>query len=138
MDLTEEYSNKGIVLFDGMCNLCDNSVQLIIKNDRNDYFRFAALQSETGTQLLKQAGLPDDFLETFVYFEDDKFYTRSTAALKISKHLDGAWKLFYPLIIFPAPLRDFFYTLIAKNRYKFFGKKDECMLPTPELQKKFI
>lgn len=138
MNLTEEYSNKGIVLFDGVCNLCNSSVQLIIRNDKKDFFRFAALQSETGKKLLQEAGLPEGFLQTFVYFEKGKFYTQSTAALKISKHLDGAWKLFYPLLIIPAPIRNFFYRLIASNRYKFFGKKDECMIPTPNLKQKFI
>lgn len=138
MNLTEEYSNKGIVLFDGVCNLCNSSVQLIIRNDKKDFFRFAALQSETGKKLLQEAGLPEGFLQTFVYFEKGKFYTQSTGALKISKHLDGAWKLFYPLLIIPAPIRNFFYRLIASNRYKFFGKKDECMIPTPNLKQKFI
>lgn len=138
MDLTEEYSNKGIVLFDGVCNLCDSSVQFIIKHDKKDFFRFAALQSETGKVLLNKAGLPDSYLQTFVYFEKGKFYSQSTAALKISKHLNGAWKGFYFLIIIPAPIRNIFYRLVANNRYKVFGKKDECMIPTPELKQKFI
>jgi predicted DCC family thiol-disulfide oxidoreductase YuxK len=138
MNLTEEYSNNGIVLFDGVCNLCNNSVQFIIKHDKRDFFRFAALQSDTGQALLKQAGLPPDFLQTFVYFEKGKFYMQSTAALRISRHLNGGWKLFYPLLIVPAFIRNFFYRLVANNRYKMFGKKDECMIPTPELKKKFI
>lgn len=138
MNLTEEYSNKGIVLFDGVCNLCDSSVQFIIKHDKKDFFRFAALQSETGKALLSKAGLPENYLQTFVYFEGEKFYTQSTAALRISKHLNGAWKAFYPLLIIPAPIRNIFYRLVANNRYKVFGKKDECMIPTPELKSKFI
>lgn len=138
MNLTEEYSNHGLVLFDGVCNLCDSSVQFIIKHDKNDYFRFAALQSESGQKLLKEAGLPADFLETFVYCEEGKFYTESTAALRISKHLNGAWKLFYALLVIPSPIRNIFYRLVSKNRYKVFGKQEECIIPTPELKKKFI
>ncbi len=138
MNLTEEYSNHGIVLFDGVCNLCDSSVQLIIKHDKKDFFRFAALQSENGEKILKEAGLPANFLETFVYYEKGKFYTASTAALRISKHMSGAWKLFYALLIIPPPLRNTIYRVVANNRYKIFGKQKECMIPSPELRKKFI
>lgn len=138
MDLKEDYSKHGIVLFDGVCNLCNSSVQFIIKHDKNDFFRFAALQSETGQKMLKEAGLPLDFLGTFVYFEGDKHSTRSTAALRLSKHLNGLWPMFYILIIIPAPIRNLFYNLVANNRYTFFGKQDVCMIPTPELKNKFI
>lgn len=138
MDLKEDYSKHGIVLFDGVCNLCNSSVQFIIKHDKNDFFRFAALQSETGQKMLKQAGLPQDFLGTFVYFEKGKHSVRSTAALRLSRHLNGLWKLFYVLLIIPAPIRNFFYNLVANNRYKFFGKQESCMIPTPELRNKFI
>lgn len=138
MELAQEYNNHGIVLFDGVCNLCNSSVQFIIKHDNEDFFRFAALQSETGQKLLKEASLPPDFLATFVYFEKGKVSTQSTAALRVSKHLKGLWSLFYILLIIPAPIRNFFYRLVANNRYKMFGKRDECMLPSDELKKKFI
>lgn len=138
MDLKVDYGKHGIVLFDGVCNLCNSSVQTVIKYDKKDYFRFAPLQSETGQKLLQQAHLPADFLGTFVYFENGKHYLRSTAALKLSKHLSGLWPLFYVLIVIPAPIRDVFYNLVANNRYKLFGKQEACMIPTPDLMKKFI
>jgi predicted DCC family thiol-disulfide oxidoreductase YuxK len=138
MELGQEYGKHGIVLFDGVCNLCNGSVQFIIKHDKKGYFRFAALQSDTGQKLLQQAGLPKDYLATFVYIENGKYSTQSTAALKVAKHLSGLWPLLYGLIIIPAPIRNFFYKLVANNRYRWFGKQESCMIPTPELREKFI
>lgn len=128
---------NAIVLFDGQCNVCDKSVQFILKRDKEGYFRFASLQSETGIKLLKQNNLPID-IDSFVLVENNKVYMKSTAALKVSKNLDGIWKLLYVFIIVPKPIRDKCYEFFAKNRYKWFGKKETCMIPTPEIRKRFL
>lgn len=138
MELTQEYSNKGIVLFDGVCNLCNASVQFIIKRDKKDFFRFASLQSDTGAALLKSAGLPAGYLTSILYIENGRHYKESTAALKIAKNLPGAWPLLYVFIVIPAFIRNFFYRIIAANRYRWFGQKNECMIPSPDLKQKFI
>ncbi|WP_110111918.1 thiol-disulfide oxidoreductase DCC family protein [Bacillus sp. CGMCC 1.16541] len=127
-----------IILFDGVCNLCEHSVQFIIKHDRHALFSFASLQSDIGEQLLEERGLSAQRIQSVVYLTDNHVYTSSTAALKIARHLDGGWKWFYFLIIIPKPIRDFFYRFIAKNRYKWFGKKDSCMLPNPQNKKRFL
>ncbi len=129
--------NKGIILFDGVCNLCNGFVQKVIAADKNDYFRFASLQSNEAKELLKNH--PEFFsLKTIIFLEKDKIYTRSTAALKISKHLSGIWPLLQTGYLFPSFLRDGIYNIIAKNRYKWFGKKDQCMVPSPQLKSKFL
>lgn len=126
----------GIVLFDGVCNFCDSTVQFIHARDKRDYFRFAALQSETGARLQKEFGLHN--IDSVILVERGAAYTRSTAALRIAKKLGGAWSLAYAFIVVPRFIRDFAYDLFAKNRYRLFGKKDACGLPTPELRKRFI
>ncbi len=127
----------GIILFDGVCNLCDGFVQRIIAADKDDFFRFASLQSEAGQNLLKSyPKLPD--LKSIIYLEDGKIYTKSGAALKIASHLNGGWKLLKAGYVFPKFIRDGVYNVIASNRYKWFGKKDQCMIPTPELKSKFL
>ena len=129
---------KPVLLFDGVCNLCNGTVQFVIKRDPEAKFRFAALQSEVGQALLKKFELPQDDYDSFVFVEGERFYLRSTAALKVLKGLRGLWPLLYGLVIIPRPIRDFFYNWIAKNRYRWFGKKDQCMIPTPDLQKRFL
>lgn len=129
---------SGIILFDGICNLCNGIVQFIIRHDPEGKFKFAALQSEIGNSLLTQAGLPENGLETIVYFSGDKHYIRSAAALCILKDLGGFWKLAYVLIIIPVPIRDFVYKGIAKSRYKVFGRRETCMVPAPDLLQRFI
>ena len=124
-----------IVLFDGVCNFCNSSVQFLIARD-NGKFRFASLQSEIGMQLVKQYDLQD--VDSIVLIDNNRAYTKSTAALKIAKNLNGLWKLAYVAIIVPVPIRNICYDIIARNRYKWFGKKDECMLPTPEQRDRFI
>ena len=126
-----------IVFFDGECNFCDKSVQFIIKRDPKGYFKFAPLQSETGQSLLKSCSIPEN-MDSFILMEDHTCYFKSTAALKICKNLRGLWKLFYILMIIPVPIRDYFYGILAKNRYKWFGKKESCMLPTPEQRERFL
>lgn len=127
----------GIILFDGECNLCNSSVQFILKRDRIGYFQFASLQGEVGTKLLQQYDLQLD-LNSFFLIEDGRFYSKSSAALRVCKHLDGAWKIFSIFLVVPSPIRDFFYKLIAKNRYKWFGKQESCMIPTPEIRNRFL
>lgn len=128
---------KSIILFDGECNFCDKSVQFILKRDPNGYFHFASLQSDIGKQLLKEFNVPNN-INSLVLIENNQYYIKSSAALRICKKLKGVWKIFYVFVIVPKPLRDYFYSIVAKNRYKWFGKKNECMLPSPEVRKRFL
>lgn len=130
-------NEKGIILFDGVCNLCNGFVHFIIRRDKNNYFKFASLQSETAKEILIRFGVQEK-LKTIVFIENKKVYKRSTAALHICRRLQGAWPLLYGFIIVPPFLRDAVYNLVAKYRYQWFGKKDQCMLPTPALQSKFL
>lgn len=130
--------NNPIILFDGVCNLCNNSVQFVIKHDETNRFKFAALQSETGQALLKHYGLPTQGFDSFVLVQNEKVFLKSTAALYVAKQLDGPIKLLFGFIIVPTFIRNAVYNLIAKNRYKWFGKKDHCMIPTPALKAKFL
>jgi predicted DCC family thiol-disulfide oxidoreductase YuxK len=127
---------SAIILFDGVCNFCNNSVNFIIGQDKNNYFKFTPLQSEIGQEFVKKFDLHE--IDSVILVENDKAYTHSTAALKIAKTLGGIWSLAYAFIIVPKFIRDFFYKLFAKNRYKLFGKKDECMIPTPKIRAKFL
>ncbi len=127
-----------IILFDGVCNLCNNAVNFVIKRDKTNSIRFAPLQSEAANVLLGDYGIPTIGMKSFILIENGKAYMQSTAALKVCKHLKGAWPMLYGLIIIPSFLRDGVYKWIAKNRYKWFGKKGECMIPTAELQSKFL
>jgi predicted DCC family thiol-disulfide oxidoreductase YuxK len=131
-------NNRKILLFDGVCNLCNGAVQFVIKRDKNARLKFASLQSEAGQKLLQEFHLPADEFESFVFIDGDKAYTKSTAALQVAKNLGSFWKTFYAFIIIPKPIRDFAYSLIAKNRYKMFGKRESCMIPTPELKSRFL
>lgn len=130
--------NNPIILFDGVCNLCDRSVQFIIKRDNKKLFRFASLQGKTGQEVLKKYQLPADQLHSFVLLEGDHIYTRSTGALRIFRKLGGGLKLLYGFMIVPRFIRDGVYNLIARNRYKWYGKKEECMIPTPEIKERFL
>lgn len=127
-----------IILFDGICNLCNGAVQFVIKHDPEAMFHFASLQSESGQNLLLKFDLPLNNFNSFVLIDDDKAYTKSTAALKVAKRLNGGVKLLYGFIIVPPFIRNAVYNTIAKNRYKWFGKKNECMIPTPALQSRFL
>lgn len=141
-----------IVLFDGVCNFCDSSVNFIIDHDPHGYFKFAPLQSDIGRDLAERNGFQseaaqsgsqpaaDDLvpIDSIILVEDDRVYTHSTAALRIAKRLSGLWKLAYGFIIVPAFIRDFFYRLFARYRYRFFGRKDACMLPSPEIRARFL
>jgi predicted DCC family thiol-disulfide oxidoreductase YuxK len=127
-----------VVLFDGVCNLCNGTVVFIAKRDPAGRFSFAALQSPVGRRLLGRFGLPDDELETLVLIQEDRAFTRSTAALKIARHLSGLWPLAYAAIVIPRPLRDLAYRLVARHRYRLFGKRDACMVPSRELRERFL
>jgi len=131
-------STHPIILFDGICNLCNRSVQYVIKHDPGALFKFASLQSEQGQNLLKQFNLTANDLNSFVLIQDNKAYTRSTAALKVAKQIKAAVRLLYGFIIVPAFIRDAVYKLVARNRYKWFGKRDECMVPTASLKDRFL
>ena len=140
---------SAVVLFDGVCNFCDASVNFVIEHDRDGYFKFAPLQSETGMKLAAEYGLDSKVssvenrdgsipIDSVIMIEDGKAYTHSAAALRIARHLGVPWSWLYGLNVVPAPVRDFFYRLFAKYRYRFFGRKDECMLPTPEVRARFL
>jgi predicted DCC family thiol-disulfide oxidoreductase YuxK len=119
--------NSGpILLFDGVCNLCNSLVKFIVRRDKNARISFASLQSGTGQSLLLKAGLSKESIDTIVYFTGEKILLRSSAVLNLLKDLGGGWKLFYALIIIPSFIRDFVYKLIAKNRYKLFGRSESC------------
>jgi len=127
-----------VILFDGVCNFCNYWVNFILAKDKNDLFRFAALQSEAGQMLLLNHGLENSDFDTFILIDDENYFTKSTAALMIAEKLRSVVKLFYPFIFLPKPFRDFFYDLIAKNRYKFFGKIKHCRIPTEKERGKFL
>jgi predicted DCC family thiol-disulfide oxidoreductase YuxK len=118
-----------ILLFDGFCNLCDSLVGFVIKHDRSKKIMFSSLQSDTGKSLLERSGLPMDYIKSVVYIKGSKYYTRSSAVLNILKDLGGGWSLFYGFIIVPVFIRDFLYNVIARIRYRIFGKKVSCLTP---------
>ena len=113
--------DHAIVLFDGVCHLCTSTVQCIIKRDPHGYFMFAALQSAIGRTLVEEHGLPPDALDTFVLVEGSRCFTRSDAALRVAQHLSGGWALLRVLSLIPKSMRDWGYTVIAQNRYRWFG-----------------
>jgi predicted DCC family thiol-disulfide oxidoreductase YuxK len=135
----KEDEHKAIVLFDGVCNLCNTWVQRIIKNDAHDYFRFASLQSDIGISLLSQYQIQlSSEPESVVLIESGKAYKYSGAALRIARKLSFPYRLLYPLIIIPAFVRDAVYKLIARNRYSWWGKQASCMVPAEDLKAKFL
>jgi len=127
-----------IILFDGVCNFCNSAINFIIQRDKKRIFRFAALQSNAGQQLLQQYHFSTTDLNSFVLIFDGNAYKKTDAALHIASLLGGAWKLARVFKILPAPVRDVAYNLIANNRYRWFGKKEHCMIPTPEVRNLFL
>jgi predicted DCC family thiol-disulfide oxidoreductase YuxK len=127
-----------VILFDGVCNLCSNAVQFVIKRDKNALFKFASLQSSFGQNLLNQYHLPSTGFDSFILLENEIIYTKSTAALKVVRQLSGAWPLLYIFSIIPAFIRNTIYNFIARNRYKWFGKKEACWIASPELKNRFL
>ena len=131
--------DKKIILFDGVCNLCDASVQYIIKHDKKDVFRFVALQSELGEKITKHIGIDRSKTDSIVLYEPKiAYYTKFEAALKIATELGGWISLLRLFSIFPKAFQNWGYDFVAKNRYKWYGKKESCMMPTPEISAKFL
>ena len=129
---------SAIILFDGVCNFCNGSVNFIIDRDPEGYFKFAPLQSEIGEKLLAENKVDTNVTDSVVLIEDGKVYTHSTAALRIAGRLNGKWSWFRRFSVVPRFIRDGFYKLFAKYRYKMFGKQEACMLPTPEIRARFL
>ena len=130
--------DKSVLLFDGVCNLCNTAVQTVIKNDPDRHFKYASLQSGFGQSVLRKTGRDTEDFDSFILLHGNKVYDKSSAALRVASKMKLPWSLFYPFIILPKFLRDAVYTLVAKNRYKWFGKRDECMIPSPELKALFL
>jgi predicted DCC family thiol-disulfide oxidoreductase YuxK len=127
-----------IILFDGVCNFCNSSIQRVMQNDPEGRFHFASLQSEIGQQLLDYYLLPKYDFDTFLLIENGSVFSKSSAALRVARMMSWPWKLLLCSLVFPRPLRDLVYSFIAKRRYAWFGKKDACMIPTAEQRARFI
>jgi predicted DCC family thiol-disulfide oxidoreductase YuxK len=138
MNIDELNTRDTVILFDGFCNLCSATVQFVIKRDKQNKFKFASLQSPFGQSILNRFKLSQHDLNSFILYKNGKIYLRSTGALLVAKELSAAWPLLSTFIIVPPLLRDGVYNFISKNRYRWFGKKNECWLPTPSLREKFI
>jgi predicted DCC family thiol-disulfide oxidoreductase YuxK len=129
---------QSIVLFDGDCGLCNGVVNFVLRHDERGRFRFAPLQSPAGQQLLQSHGLPPEGVNSFLLLENGRLFSRSTAALRLAWRLGGVWSLLYYLVLVPRPLRDAVYALIARYRYRVFGRSNACTMPTPELKRRFV
>ena len=125
-------------MFDGVCNLCNAFVNFVIDRDPRSYFQFGALQSARGCALLRRYRMPTQDLQTIVLIEDGRAYVESTAALRIFRRLNGVWPVLYLFIVVPRGLRDLLYRLIARRRYRWFGQRDQCRLPEPSIQDRFL
>lgn len=136
--ISMEIKQHPVLLFDGVCNLCNSSVQFIIERDPDALFRFASLQSEEGQSLLQAFDNRPEDLSSVVLIQDGQLYARSDAALKVARQLKGLWPLLYAFIVIPRRIRDAVYNWIAKNRYRWFGKQDACMMPTPGMSSRFL
>ncbi|HKO75666.1 MAG TPA: thiol-disulfide oxidoreductase DCC family protein [Flavobacterium sp.] len=131
--------NKKIILFDGVCNLCNSAVQFVIKHDKKDVFRFVALQSDLGREILNYIGIDAKNIDSIVLYEPGvAYYYKSDAALQIARSLDGLFSFGTVFKIIPTGIRNYLYDYIARNRYEWYGKKESCMIPTPELKIKFL
>ena len=135
---TEINNNAQIILFDGVCNLCNGLVRFIIKRDPEAKFRFASLQSESGQSILYKLGLDQSNFDSVIYIKGDNYFIKSSAGLNVLNDIGGIWKMFFLFIIIPKFIRDFFYDIISKSRYKIFGKRESCMIPTSEIKQRFL
>jgi len=127
-----------VVLFDGVCHLCDGAVGFILKREKSADLYFAPLQSETGQDLLLKHGYSEGYLDGLVLIENSRPYDRSSACLRITRNLKFPWNLFFLCLIIPKPIRDFLYSIIARFRYRFWGKKEVCSIPSTEDRKRFL
>ncbi|WP_405155716.1 thiol-disulfide oxidoreductase DCC family protein [Paenibacillus sp. FSL K6-0108] len=134
----DRHQGHPIVLVDGVCHFCQGLTKWIIKRDLEGKYHFASLQSDVAKKLLEKGNLSTDSMDTFVLIEDGKYYTRSTAALRLAKGLKFPYPLLYVLIIVPKFIRNAVYNTVARNRYRWFGKDEACMLPTPEIKDRFL
>ena len=130
-------SKHKIILFDGFCNLCNSSVNFIIRNDKKEVFKFAPIQSDFGKIALKKHRINSKDTDSIILIDNDNYYIKSSAALYIAKNLSGAYPLLFCFMLVPKFMRNWVYDFVAKNRYKWYGKKESCMIPTPELKDKF-
>jgi len=136
--VSDKNGGHPLIIFDGVCNYCCGVVNFIIRRDPSGVFRFAPFQSEAARKILVQYDYPVDTLDSFVLIEHGKLYTKSEAGLRVQKLLGGFHKLLYAFIVVPAPIRDAVYDYIARHRYEWYGKKDECMIPTPDIKSRFL
>lgn len=136
--MMETQGKYPILLFDGVCNLCNASVQWVLRHDRQGVFRFAALQSKTGQQLLLRFGMRQNQLDTTVLVDGDRIFTHADAGLEIVRRLGGAWALLGIFRLVPRALRNSVYNWVARNRYRWFGRRESCLLPRPEWQERFV
>jgi predicted DCC family thiol-disulfide oxidoreductase YuxK len=130
--------SDNIVLFDGVCNLCNGIVRFIMRRDHDRKIRFAPIQSALGQSLYKKFELSSDNIDTVIYISSDKYYLRSSAVLHVLKDIGGVWRFFYGLIIIPRVIRDLFYDQVARSRYLIFGKRDTCMIPDTDIADRFL
>jgi predicted DCC family thiol-disulfide oxidoreductase YuxK len=127
-----------IVYFDGVCNLCNSAINFLIDQDKKQNLKFASLQSEAGAEVLRRFSLPSDDYDSFLFLKGNQLFQKSDAVLEIIKLLGGGWPILVVFKIIPRSFRDWLYTKVAQNRYKWFGKRNECRLPTPELKARFL
>ena len=132
------YESEPILFFDGVCNLCSNSVQFVLKHNRQGNIRFASLQSHFAKQKLESFDLPKDYLQSLVLIESGEVYVKSDAALRLSTHLNGIWSIGSAFLIVPRFIRDGVYDFVAKHRYNWFGKAETCWIPKPEWKERFV
>jgi predicted DCC family thiol-disulfide oxidoreductase YuxK len=133
-----ETTKHPVILFDGICTFCNYWVNFAIKHDPQKKLRFAAFQSTAGLQLLNDYQISIESINSVIFIDKGKVYTQSSAAFRVCNYLSGFWKVFYGLLILPKFIRDFFYNIIARNRYKWFGKKESCIVPTPDINDRFL
>lgn len=129
---------QAVLLYDGVCYLCNGLVRFVIRRDRKKKIRFASLQSDTGQNYLKEQGMPTDDFDTLVYVKAGKYFIRSSAVLEVLKDMGGCWRVFYIFIIIPGCLRDPVYRLVAWLRYRMFGKSDQCVIPPADIRNRFL
>ena len=136
MKLSEQ--QHPVILFDGVCNLCSGAVAFIIKRDKSARYKFAALQSETGKNFISKFNLSPEKIDSIFLVDNDTYYIKSTAVIKICRDLGALWPLVYIFILIPKALRDYIYDLVAKNRYRWFGKQEQCLIPGEEIESRFL